>query len=108
LFLWAPHALVLDGQAQSVARAWGFEPKQEIIWIKTSAAGKPRFGGGHYSRIDMPNVIFAPRSKHSAKPDASYDYIEALTGADRFLELYARRQYNERWTAWGDQVADAA
>lgn len=121
LFLWAPHALVLDGQAQAVAKAWGFVPKQEIVWVKTTADGKPRIGGGHYTRIctepmllcrrgkarvirrDIPNVIFAPRSKHSVKPDESYDLIEQITGADRFVELYARRQYNERWTAWGDQ-----
>lgn len=122
LFLWAPHALVIDGTATRVARAWGFEPKQEIIWVKTAANGSPRIGGGHYARLatepmllcrrgrarvarrDMPNLIFAPRTRHSAKPDESYTYIEQLTGASRLLELYARRRYSERWTVWGNEA----
>jgi N6-adenosine-specific RNA methylase IME4 len=127
LFLWAPHALVLDGTATKVARAWGFEPKQEIVWIKTTLDGKkPRIGGGHYTRLcteplllcrrgrakvvrkDVPNVIFAPRGAHSAKPDESYQLIEKLTGATRFLELYARRQFSPKWTAWGDQMPGVA
>lgn len=123
LFLWAPNAMVLDGSAQCVAKAWGFEARQQIIWIKTTDDGhKIRFGAGHYARNateslllcrrgkakaarhDMANVFFAPRAKHSEKPDESYRYIEKLTGAESFLELYARRQYSERWTAWGDQI----
>ena len=123
LFLWAPHSMVLDFSAQHVAQAWGFEARQEIIWIKTTDDGnRIRFGAGHYARIateslllcrrgkakvarhDMANVFFAPRTKHSEKPDKSYRYIEKLTGADSFLELYARRRYSERWTAWGDQL----
>jgi N6-adenosine-specific RNA methylase IME4 len=126
LFLWAPHALVLDGTATRVARAWGFEPKQEIVWVKTSANGKPRIGGGHYARIcteplvlcarpgaaqivrrhDIPNVIFAPRGAHSAKPDASYGLIEELAPGP-YLEIFARRRYSDAWTAWGDQLQAA-
>jgi N6-adenosine-specific RNA methylase IME4 len=99
LFLWAPHALVLDGTATKVARAWGFEPKQEIVWIKTTLDGKkPRIGGGHYTRLcteplllcrrgrakvvrkDVPNVIFAPRGAHSAKrPDAGGSGVRLLS-----------------------------
>lgn len=124
LFLWAPNCMVLEGQAQDVARTWGFEPKQLIPWIKTSANGKPRLGGGHYTRVvsemlllcrrgratvvrkDVPGVIHAPRGRHSAKPDESYDLIEKLV-AGPFLELYARRRYNERWTVWGNQLEEA-
>lgn len=121
LGLWAPHAMVLDGQAQSVAHAWGFTPKQEMIWIKTSKAGTPRIGGGHYSRLcsealllctrgrpkvrnkSVPNVFFAERTAHSAKPDESYRVIERLCEGP-YIELYARRRFSPAWTAYGREL----
>jgi N6-adenosine-specific RNA methylase IME4 len=128
LFLWAPHSMVLDASALLVIQAWGFVPKQEIIWVKTTDDGeKLRFGGGHYTRLcteplllcrrgkakvvrrDIPNVIFAPRGKHSAKPDASYAMIEQLVGLPEgtgapYLELFARRRWSAAWDVWGDEV----
>ena len=125
LFLWAPHAFVLDGQAQDVARAWGFEPKQEIPWVKTDSKGRPRLGGGKYGRVVTeplllcrrgkaqckpaaraePNIIFAPRpAGHSAKPDEAYAKIERMVEGP-YLELYGRRLYSDRWAVWGDQIA---
>lgn len=121
LLLWAPNALVLDGQATQVARAWGFEPKQLITWVKTDAQGKPRLGGGSYSRVvteqlilatrgkvrplrrDMPGVIFEPRGRHSEKPDGAYSMIEQLVPGP-FLELFARRRWSDRWTCWGREA----
>lgn len=123
LFLWAPNAMVLEDQAQLVAASWGFVPKQIIPWVKTSAAGAPRIGGGHYTRVcteqlilctrgsaaklirrhDVPGVIIAPRGKHSAKPDESYRMIEKLVDGD-YCELWARRRWSPAWTAIGDQL----
>lgn len=121
LWLWAPNALVIDGSARAVCRAWGFEPKQLIPWLKVDSAGKPRMGGGHYTRVctemlvlarrgratvtnrSTPGVILAERGRHSAKPDESYALIERLCEGPR-LELYARRRYSEEWTAWGNEV----
>lgn len=125
LFLWAPNVLVLEGAATRVARAWGFEPRQLIPWVKTDAAGKPRLGGGHYTRVvteqlvlcrrgaarplrrDVPGIIFAPRGRHSAKPDESYQLIERLA-AGPYLELFARRRYSPAWTVWGNQAPEEA
>lgn len=123
LFLWAPNAFVLDGSATYVCRAWGFEPKQIIPWVKTDRAGKPRAVGGHYTgvcteplivaargaaaslvtRKMVPGVIIAPIGRHSAKPDASYALIESITEGP-CLELFARRKYSERWSVMGDQL----
>ena len=121
LFLWAPNALVVDGTATAVARAWGFEPKQILTWVKTDSKGKPRLGGGHYSRVcteqlllcrrgkarvldrSVPGVIFAERTAHSAKPDESYRLIERLC-APPYLELFARRRFSKMWSVWGDQA----
>jgi N6-adenosine-specific RNA methylase IME4 len=125
LFLWCPNVLVLEGVATRVARSWGFEPKQLVPWVKTDAAGKPRLGGGHYTRVvteqlivctrgsvkvlrrDVPGVIFAPRGRHSAKPDRSYQMIEELVRGP-YLELFARRRYSPAWTCWGDQAPPEA
>ena len=123
LGLWAPHALVLEGIPQAVAHAWGFLPKQELIWVKTSKSGKLRIGGGHYSRLctealllctrgrpkvrdrGVPNVFFAQRGAHSAKPDESYRVIERLCDGP-YIELYARRRYSADWMAYGRHIEE--
>lgn len=121
LFLWAPHSFVIDGSATRVAREWGFEPKQEWVWLKVDKNGCPRFGDGHYARIatealllcrrgkatvrvrNENNVIIAERGVHSAKPDECYRKIERITDGP-YLELFARRKWSEAWDVWGDQV----
>jgi N6-adenosine-specific RNA methylase IME4 len=125
LFLWAPNSIVLDGTADLVIKKWGFVAKQLIPWVKTDKSGKPRLGIGHYTRVcteqlilarrgkpkvkrhNIPGVIIAPRGKHSAKPDESYQLIESLVDGE-YLELYARRRYSSRWTCWGNQLEAAA
>lgn len=121
LMLWSPNAMVLDGTATATARAWGFEPKQLIPWIKTDKTGKPRLGGGHYTRVvseqlilcrrgsvkvrdrGVAGVIMAQRAAHSAKPDESYALIERLLRGP-YLELFARRRYSPAWDVWGNEV----
>ena len=122
LLLWCPNALVIDGTADVVAKAWGFKAKQLIPWLKTSKAGKPRIAGGNYSRVcteqlvlcrrgaaqvkrrDVPGIIIAARPRlHSGKPDASYEYIERLIEGP-YIELFARRQYSKDWMVMGDQL----
>jgi N6-adenosine-specific RNA methylase IME4 len=123
LFLWAPNAIVVDGTATEVCRLWGYEPKQLIPWVKTGKDGSPRLGGGHYTRVcteqlilatrgrprvmsrSIPGVILAPRTAHSAKPDEAYELIERLA-LGPYIELFARRRWNERWAVLGNQIAD--
>ena len=123
LFLWAPNAIVLEGTATEVARRWGYEPKQLVTWVKVARNGQPRMGGGHFTRVcteslilatrgrprvidrGVPGVIIAPRGEHSAKPDDSYRLIERLARGP-FVELFARRRWNENWSALGDQVGE--
>jgi N6-adenosine-specific RNA methylase IME4 len=121
LFLWAPNALVLDGAAAKVITAWGFTSKQLIPWVKmTKDNSRPRIGAGHYTRVcteqlilatrgrpkvkarNVPGVLIAPRSRHSAKPPEQYDLIERLADGP-YLELYAREQ-RQGWDAIGDQL----
>ena len=35
LWLWVTNSFLLDGSGVRVARAWGFEPKQIVTWVKT-------------------------------------------------------------------------
>lgn len=122
LWLWAPNALVLDYTSMLVAKSWGFDPKQLVPWIKTTADGqRPALGMGNYTRVcseqlllcrrgrpaildrSVAGVIFAPRTRHSAKPDESYELIEKLCAGPR-IELFARRKYSEQWDVWGNDV----
>jgi len=49
-----------------------------------------------------PSVFFAPRTRHSAKPEQSYSLIEQVSPGPR-LELFARSG-REGWDAWGNEV----
>jgi N6-adenosine-specific RNA methylase IME4 len=60
-------------------------------------------GGGGASLVrDVPNVIFAPRTRHSAKPDELLEIAERLSPGPR-LEMFARRA-RPGWVAWGNQA----
>jgi N6-adenosine-specific RNA methylase IME4 len=134
LFLWTTSAHVLDGTSPEVARSWGFEPKATIAWVKARPMGagdsgvwpypRVQIGMGHYVRgahelvivarrgrarvlrRDVPSVFFAPRGRHSAKPEAFRGIVERLA-AGPYLELFARTD-RPAWMTWGDQAGRAA
>jgi len=80
LYLWCLNS-VMDWGFE-VARAWGFDPKTVITWIKT---GKGGFG------------------EHSEKPNIFYEYFIERMSPDPYLELFAR-QRREGWDAWGNEL----
>lgn len=122
LFLWVPAGFNREGIGVRVARAWGFDPFSEIVWDKIN------FGLGKFPRPQHEILLVcrrgkhsfetrnngsvqrwhAPRMKnnggriHSAKPDGSYDLIEAASPGP-YLELFARRQ-RLGWDALGDAI----
>jgi N6-adenosine-specific RNA methylase IME4 len=81
---------------------------------------KLQFGMGHYARNctehaifavrgklavlnhNVPGILFAPRRKHSEKPDEFYSMVERLSSGP-YLELFARRPW-KGWAAWGNEV----
>lgn len=87
---------------------------------------KPQLGTGYYTRAnaelcllgtrgkglprvarDVPQLILAPRTTHSRKPDAQYDRIARLFGPRRCLEMFARPPHRSGWDVWGfDAVPD--
>lgn len=49
-----------------------------------------------------PSVIFAPRTKHSKKPQEAYDLIERTSPGPR-LEMFAREP-RDGFVVWGNEV----
>ena len=119
LFLW--RVASMQAEALEVAAAWGFTPKAEVVWVKTTNDGsRPRIGMGHYVRNahetclvavrgkpqrlsnGVPSVLLAPRGQHSRKPDSFYELVETLAPGP-YVELFARRQ-REGWDCRGDEL----
>lgn len=122
LALWTTAAF--DEAAHHVARAWGFEPKSQVIWVKGRVderrglvlhpgmgsyvlAHEPCLictrGGLTAAARNIPSVILAPRGRHSAKPEALQDAVERMVPQGPYLDLFARR-IRPGWTCWGNEV----
>jgi N6-adenosine-specific RNA methylase IME4 len=119
LYLWVVQSIMRE--AFDLIDEWGFSLKSVITWVKTDRDGdRLRLGSGHFFRNctehilfavrgnipalrnDEPNVIMAPRGKHSEKPDAAYELAERMSPAPR-LDMFSRID-REAWTCWGNQV----
>lgn len=116
LFLWATAPKLLE--AFEVIRAWGFEYKTNMVWIKD------KIGMGYYVRgrhellliaikgrpkvpatIDrQDSIIFGGRTEHSEKPHSVYDIIESSYPGSKYLEIFARQKHSDKWEAWGNEV----
>ncbi len=115
LFLWSPTPKLEE--AMAVIRAWGFNYRTGLVWIKQ------RTGTGQYLRqrhehlliarrgefptpepANRPDsVIEAPRREHSRKPDEAYELIERMYPDLPKIELFARTA-RAGWTAWGNEA----
>lgn len=84
LWLWVTNPILLDGSGAAVCRAWGYEPRQLVTWVKGSLVGdlvkrrgqyRPlaelvlQIGMGHYTRGATEHLILATRgrTKHLLK-----------------------------------------
>jgi N6-adenosine-specific RNA methylase IME4/ParB-like chromosome segregation protein Spo0J len=115
LFLWAVSSL-LEGALQ-VIRAWGFEFKTTLCWVKPSIGPGIWVRNRHElllvaRRGDHPppdpedrvdSVVEAPRGRHSEKPELFYELIERMYPQASKLELFARSR-RAGWSAWGNEV----
>lgn len=117
LFLWATAPKLQE--ALDVIRAWGFEYKTHLVWIKD------KIGTGYYVRGQHellliarkgsipipeesnrpPSVFNAPRTEHSKKPDVIYELIEEMYPNRKYFEMFARSKRN-RWEGWGLEVQE--
>jgi N6-adenosine-specific RNA methylase IME4 len=115
LFLWMRAEMV--EAAMAAIRAWGFEYKTQIVWVK------PSIGLGKWVRnrhevlwictrghfpapepgTQSASVIEAPRGKHSEKPDEFRDAIVKMTPGMRRLEMFSRSLHPD-FDAWGNEA----
>lgn len=128
VFLWCTSATL--ERAMEVLRAWGLHYRGvAFVWLKTRRDGVPIGAQGVRPSITKPltefviagsserrgrplklaseavsQTVFAPRTHHSAKPEAVQDAIETMYPTARRAELFARRR-RPGWMCWGNQVA---
>lgn len=115
LWLWVTNAALEAGY--EVARAWGYEPRSLLTWVK------PRFQLGRYLRNATEQLIFATRGRapvlyrsqptwafmplqdHSHKPEEQFSIIERVSPGP-YLELFARRRppSDKQWLVWGMEI----
>jgi N6-adenosine-specific RNA methylase IME4 len=120
LFLWATYPK-LD-IAIDILRAWGFEYKSHLVWVKDKIGTGYYFRGKHEllllgikgsglgvpAEADRhPSVLEAPRTEHSRKPVEVYEIIEAMYPGRSKIEMFARGEPRAGWTAWGLEAATA-
>jgi N6-adenosine-specific RNA methylase IME4 len=122
LYVWVTNPILTEQRLKggpnvcAIARAWGFEPKTLLTWIKSEAGA----GLGFYFRGDTEHVLFCmrgnlpipaeiresnvfrgSRGEHSAKPDSFMDLVERVSPGP-YLELFSRRA-RLGWDTWGDE-----
>lgn len=128
LYMWVTNPVLTEQRmwgggpnACGIARAWGFEPKTLLTWIKSEAGA----GMGFFFRGDTEHVLFAVkgnlpipaehrvsnvfrghRGAHSQKPDGFLDLVERVSPGP-YVELFARRA-RFGWDYWGDQSLGTA
>jgi N6-adenosine-specific RNA methylase IME4 len=109
LYLWTTNNFMVE--AHEVARAWGFEPKTILTWVKVkvnrpgvsmktgywyrSATEHIVFGVRGGQRLlgpAVPTAFLLPRLPHSEKPEFFYKLIEEQSPGP-YLELFARRRW---------------
>jgi len=125
LFLWATCPRLPD--AIDAMRAWGFYYRGVAhVWVKTRKENNQPIGpqgvpptfvkpvvelllAGTTNRVGRPfpiltckqrQLVYAPRQRHSEKPDVFRDLIVQLCGDRSRIELFARARA-KGWDAWG-------
>lgn len=114
LFLWATVAKLPE--AFEVMRGWGFQYKTHAVWDKKKIGMGYWFRGRHElllvgtkGKISPPeeanrvaSVFSEERSKHSAKPQCVYEWIESAFPNLNKLEMYCRDP-RAGWKSWGNE-----
>ncbi len=130
LFMWATMPNLLE--AFEVIKVWGFTYKTcAFNWIKVYPNGRPVIGLGYWTRsnsevcllatkgkpkrIDknVSQIVQAPPSKHSEKPEVVRELIVKLMGNLPRIELFVRPNAQlkldktntfDGWDVWGNEV----
>jgi len=119
LYLWVTNPFLQEGL--DVCKAWGFEYKQLLTWVKLDKKKKIKMCMGYYFRgatehiifgvkgklprlrKDLKNVFLEVQTEHSKKPAIIRDIIIKHSGDLPRIELFARQRI-DGWDAWGLEV----
>lgn len=115
LFFWATAPKLKE--AFEVIEAWGFEYKTCSVWDKETIGMGYWFRGQHEilmvatkgnisppeETVRVSSVYKEKKSKHSKKPNYYYDLIQSYFPGQRYLEMFARQKYNNKWSIWGNE-----
>lgn len=113
LFLWITSPKL--NEVFQVVEAWGFEYKTSMIWVKTRSLGMGFWFRVQYELclictrgkikpfyMPTPNLFFAPRTRHSRKPERFFQLIDPIIPRPA-IELFAREK-REDWDSWGNEI----
>jgi N6-adenosine-specific RNA methylase IME4 len=115
LFLWATAPKLIE--ALEVMNAWGYAYKTQSVWDKELIGSGYWFRGQHEILLVGVKGKFSPpipenressvyrekRTQHSKKPTHYYEWIEKAFPNQRYLEMFSRNTFNEKWSVWGNQ-----
>jgi N6-adenosine-specific RNA methylase IME4 len=119
VFLWTTGPYLVE--AFDLVKAWGFERKSMVYWVKTTMTGKVASSIGYWFRSSVEPVIVAAapgvravrtnesaaivsqRRGHSTKPEAFQDMVEKHFPGP-YLEMFARRE-RPGWTCIGGEIS---
>ena len=105
--------------ALGVMRMWGFTYKTMLIWRKTTAGGRVRWGTGYVARTLHEPVLLGTIGKpkltsafpslfdglargHSRKPESFYELVRKHTAGLRRADLFSR-ETRHGFESWGDE-----
>lgn len=120
LYLWTTNAFMAE--AHTLAEAWGFDQKTILTWVKHKPHQRWLGMGSYYrnatehalfcvrgslpiQRKDLSTYFYAPRGRHSEKPQAFYDMVETASPGP-YLDVFARKQ-RMGWDVAGNEVYSA-
>ena len=116
LFLWATAPKLTE--ALQVMAAWEYNYKTNMVWDKEKIGMGYWFRGQHELLLIGTKGNMSPpapsnrsssvyrqrRVGHSAKPTELHDVIETMLPDLRYVELFARKPYSDKWQVWGNEV----
>lgn len=117
LFLWITSGAKGRHAGEEVMKAWGFDYKDDLIWIKfrLSLGVFPRHSHetimiGYKGKLptackNQQSWFVAPVQDHSHKPEEFYAIVERGFPSDKYLELFARKRTSHKdWYIWGNEA----
>jgi len=117
LFLWATTNFLTE--AFEIIKAWGFNYKSNMVWVKTSGSGIGYYVRGNHELLliatkgsflpktkdYVSSVVKADRLEHSQKPEIFYEIIEKLYPDEKYYEMFARDNKKRlNWEYGGNQA----